>query len=70
MKQSGFDDMVLVPKITEQAIYENLKKRFLDNFIYTYIGPVLIAVNPYKELPYFTESEVEQYKGAVMILIY
>jgi len=32
----------------------------------TYIGPVLISVNPYKELPYFSEKEVERYKGAVM----
>jgi hypothetical protein len=26
---------------------------------------VLIALNPYKEMPYFTAAEVEQYKGAV-----
>jgi myosin-1 len=31
----------------------------------TYIGPVLIAVNPYKELPYFTDKEIDQYNGAV-----
>ena len=40
--------MVLIAKITEDAIAENLKKRLLDDLIYTYIGPVLIAVNPYK----------------------
>jgi myosin-1 len=33
----------------------------------TYIGPVLIAVNPYKQLPYFTETEIEQYRGATQI---
>ena len=48
MKQSGYDDMVLLSKITEDAIFDNLKKRFLDNYIYTYIGPVLISINPYK----------------------
>ena len=31
----------------------------------TYIGPVLISVNPFKQLPYFTEREVELYQGAV-----
>lgn len=31
----------------------------------TYIGPVLISVNPFKQLPYFTDREVELYQGAV-----
>ncbi len=30
----------------------------------TYIGPVLISVNPYKNMPYFTEKEIEMYQGA------
>lgn len=34
VKQSGVDDMVLLQKITEAAIVENLKKRFMDNCIY------------------------------------
>lgn len=34
VKQSGYDDMVLIPKITEQAIFDNLKKRLMDNYIY------------------------------------
>jgi myosin-1 len=34
VKQSGYDDMVLLPKINEQAIYDNLKKRLLDSYIY------------------------------------
>ena len=31
----------------------------------TYIGPVLISVNPFKQMPYFTEKEVDMYQGAV-----
>lgn len=30
----------------------------------TYIGPVLVSVNPFKQLPYFTDKEVEMYQGA------
>uniref|UniRef100_A0A4W5MK18 Myosin IF n=1 Tax=Hucho hucho TaxID=62062 RepID=A0A4W5MK18_9TELE len=43
VKQSGVDDMVLLSKISEDAIVENLKKRFMDDFIFTYIGSVLIS---------------------------
>lgn len=31
----------------------------------TYIGPVLISINPFKQMPYFGEKEVEIYQGAV-----
>lgn len=34
VKQSGYDDMVLLPKINEDTIFENLKKRLMDNYIY------------------------------------
>uniref|UniRef100_A0A8D3BH60 Osteoclast-stimulating factor 1 n=1 Tax=Scophthalmus maximus TaxID=52904 RepID=A0A8D3BH60_SCOMX len=64
VKQSGVDDMVLLSKITEDAIVENLKKRYMDDYIFTYIGPVLISVNPFKQMPYFTDREVELYQGA------
>uniref|UniRef100_A0A8C7N2R0 Osteoclast-stimulating factor 1 n=1 Tax=Oncorhynchus kisutch TaxID=8019 RepID=A0A8C7N2R0_ONCKI len=64
VKQSGVDDMVLLSKISEDAIVENLKKRFMDDFIFTYIGSVLISVNPFKQMPYFTDREIELYQGA------
>ena len=35
-------------QVSETAICENLKKRFMDDWIFTYIGPVLISVNPFK----------------------
>uniref|UniRef100_A0A8C6XXV4 Myosin IEb n=1 Tax=Naja naja TaxID=35670 RepID=A0A8C6XXV4_NAJNA len=63
VKQSGVDDMVLLPKIQEDAIVENLRKRFMDDYIFTYIGPVLISVNPFKQLPYFTDREIDMYQG-------
>lgn len=56
--------MVLLPRPTEESIVDNLKKRFLDDYIYTCIGPVLISVNPFKQLPYFGEKEIELYQGA------
>lgn len=34
VKVSGVDDMVLLPKITEDAIIENLRKRYMDDYIF------------------------------------
>nr|KAF6501500.1 myosin IE [Molossus molossus] len=56
--------MVLLSKITENAIVENLKKRYMDDYIFTYIGSVLISVNPFKQMPYFGDKEIEMYQGA------
>lgn len=39
----------------------------MDDLIFTYIGPVLISVNPFKQMSYFTDKEVEQYQGAVRL---
>uniref|UniRef100_A0A8C9U5Z3 Osteoclast-stimulating factor 1 n=1 Tax=Scleropages formosus TaxID=113540 RepID=A0A8C9U5Z3_SCLFO len=64
VKVSGVDDMVLLSKIHEDAVTDNLKKRYMDDYIFTYIGPVLISVNPFKQLPYFTDREVELYQLA------
>nr|XP_039262596.1 unconventional myosin-Ie-like isoform X1 [Styela clava] len=66
VKQSGVDDMVLLTKITDSAIVDNLKKRYMDDQIFTYIGPVLVSVNPFKQMPYFTDKEVELYQGAAL----
>eukprot|EP01137_Pigoraptor_chileana_P027899 Opistho-2@11102 len=64
IKSAGLEDMVLLTKVDEASIVDNLKKRLMEDLIYTYIGSVLIAVNPFKNLPYFTENEIEQYQGA------
>jgi len=61
--QQGVDDMVMLPKVGEDAIVENIKKRYEHNLIYTCIGPVLIAVNPYKNLGNSGKEFVAMYHG-------
>ncbi|XP_066593037.1 unconventional myosin-Ie-like [Prorops nasuta] len=65
VKVSGVDDMVLLPKINDDAITDNLRKRYMDDYIFTCIGPVLVSVNPFTQMPYFGEKDVETYQGAV-----
>jgi hypothetical protein len=40
----GCDDMVLLPKLSNKAIAQNLEVRHAKDLIYTYIGNVLISV--------------------------
>lgn len=53
----------MLPKVTEENLIENIKKRYMNDLIYTNIGPVLISVNPYKRLPIVDETWIKKYIG-------
>ncbi|XP_010900764.2 unconventional myosin-Ib isoform X2 [Esox lucius] len=59
----GVGDMVLLEPLNENSFIENLRKRFDHNEIYTYIGSVVISMNPYRSLPIFTPEKVEEYRN-------
>ncbi|KAJ1920248.1 class II myosin [Mycoemilia scoparia] len=62
-QQVGVSDMTLLSKITNEEINENLKKRHQNGNIYTYIGNVLISVNPFKDLGIYTNEILQSYRG-------
>jgi myosin-1 len=62
-KEVGVSDLTLLSKITEEAINDNLHKRFMNRTIYTYIGHVLISVNPFQDLGIYTKAIMDTYKG-------
>ncbi|RLN62196.1 hypothetical protein BBJ29_002345 [Phytophthora kernoviae] len=57
----GVDDLVLLPTVTETSILENLKIRHAADVIYSYIGHVLVVVNPYKWLDIYGEDSMRFY---------
>ncbi|XP_076602587.1 unconventional myosin-Ib isoform X2 [Chaetodon auriga] len=59
----GVGDMVLLEPLSEESFLENLKNRFDHNEIYTYIGSVVISMNPYRSLPIYTPDKVEEYRN-------
>ncbi|KHJ35989.1 putative p-loop containing nucleoside triphosphate hydrolase [Erysiphe necator] len=62
-KEVGVSDLTLISKVTNEAINDNLKQRFENNEIYTYIGHVLVSVNPFRDLGNYTEDVLNSYKG-------
>lgn len=52
--------MVLLHPLTNQSIVENLRLRHSNDIIYTYIGDVLVVVNPYKPIPLYTEDYIKR----------
>nr|XP_025971790.1 unconventional myosin-Ig isoform X1 [Dromaius novaehollandiae] len=59
----GKADFVLLDEVTMEHFMENLRLRFSQGRIYTYIGEVVVAVNPYRALPLYGPAAVERYRG-------
>ncbi|PFX32989.1 Unconventional myosin-Ic [Stylophora pistillata] len=60
----GVQDFVLLEDFkSEDAFLENLRKRYNSGLIYTYIGTVVVSVNPYKTLPIYNQDVIEKYRG-------
>ncbi|XP_077339685.1 unconventional myosin-Ia isoform X1 [Lithobates pipiens] len=62
----GVGDMILLNTLSEDSLLQNLKERFKNDEIYTYIGNVVISVNPYKQLTIYTPEKIEEYRNSVM----
>ncbi|NWY52503.1 MYO1A protein, partial [Chionis minor] len=54
-------DLVLLDPLTEESLLHTLQERFSRSDIYTYIGNVVISVNPYRSLPIYTPEKVQEY---------
>ena len=62
-KEEGRDnDLITLPHLHEPAILHSLSDRFFRGSIYTWTGPVLIAVNPFQRLPLYTNDILEAYR--------
>ena len=60
-KRPGLDDMTLLTKPTPQGIRDNLKERLEAECIYTYIGNVLVAANPFTWLQIYSSDDAKRY---------
>lgn len=55
------DNLINLPYLHEPAILYCLERRYNISDIYTYTGPILIAVNPFKRVPLYTNQILEMY---------
>ncbi|XP_053463151.1 myosin-14 isoform X1 [Nycticebus coucang] len=62
-KFSKAEDMAELTCLNEASVLHNLRERYYSGLIYTYSGLFCVVINPYKQLPIYTEAIVEMYRG-------
>ncbi|KAL5277342.1 MYO9B family protein [Megaselia abdita] len=58
-----YPDLCQLPDLNEQTLLENLKIRFDGGHIYTYVGSILIACNPFKFYAIYNPKYVRLYQN-------
>ena len=48
--EKGIADMVEIDELNHATLLFNLFRRYSNNEIYTYVGPILLAMNPFKDM--------------------
>lgn len=61
-----YPDLCMLPELTEKTLLDNLRDRFNAGNIYTYIGPILVAVNPYTLHPIYNPKYVKLYQNCYL----
>uniref|UniRef100_A0A8C2YKT7 Unconventional myosin-XV n=1 Tax=Chinchilla lanigera TaxID=34839 RepID=A0A8C2YKT7_CHILA len=66
-REDGVEDMTQLEDLQETTVLSNLKTRFERNLIYTYIGSILVSVNPYQMFGIYGPEQVQQYSGRALV---
>uniref|UniRef100_A0A673KQ68 Unconventional myosin-XVI-like n=1 Tax=Sinocyclocheilus rhinocerous TaxID=307959 RepID=A0A673KQ68_9TELE len=55
------DDLASLSELTDSSLLYEMQKRFANDQIYTYIGHILLLINPYKDLPIYSNLVSQLY---------
>lgn len=64
--QNGVEDMVSLSDLNEASVLWNLRIRYDNHHIYTYVGSVLVAVNPLRMFDIYGLDHVNKYDGQIL----
>jgi myosin heavy subunit len=64
-EENGVEDILKLKDFSEMSLTNALRVRYQRDEIYTFAGPILISINPYKEIPglYATDTMLQYHGG-------
>jgi myosin heavy subunit len=59
--------MVDIDELNHATLLQNLEARYNRDEIYTYVGPIILAMNPFKNLndKLYSDEEMSKYKKII-----
>ncbi|XP_053322761.1 myosin-IIIa [Spea bombifrons] len=61
--QNDVDDLATLEVLDENSVTDQLQKRYNRDQIYTYVGDILVAVNPFRSLDIYSSQYSQLYLG-------
>lgn len=61
------DNLVDLDELSEGAILHHVRKRYFRKMIYTLVGPILVAVNPFERLPIYESGDIRKAQAHVSV---
>mgnify|MGYP002385909301 CR=1 FL=1 len=55
------DNLIWLDELSEEVIQDQIKQRYNEKKIYTYVGNILVSVNPYQKFPQYGEEVMKNY---------
>ncbi|XP_009603975.1 myosin-2-like isoform X2 [Nicotiana tomentosiformis] len=62
----GVDDLMQLSYLNEPSVLHNLQHRYAQDIIYSKAGPVLIAINPFKDIQLYGDEFVTAYRQKLL----
>ncbi|GAB2230708.1 hypothetical protein Droror1_Dr00014991 [Drosera rotundifolia] len=63
----GVDDLIQLSYLNEPSVLHNLQYRYSHNMIYSKAGPVLIAINPFKDMQIYGNHYFTAYRQNLVV---
>mmetsp|Transcript_1384 Transcript_1384/g.1840 ORF Transcript_1384/g.1840 Transcript_1384/m.1840 type:complete len:1250 (-) Transcript_1384:96-3845(-) len=57
------EDLLNLSDYSEESLVYSLRERYYRDDFYSYAGPILVSINPYKWCDIYSESHMARYKG-------
>ena len=64
--QNGVEDMITLADLNEASVLWNLRIRYDNHNIYSFIGNLLVAVNPWRMFDIYGLDNVNKYDGQIL----
>ncbi|XP_010268832.1 PREDICTED: myosin-2 [Nelumbo nucifera] len=62
----GVDDLIQLSYLNEPSVLHNLQYRYSRDMVYSKAGPVLVAINPFKDVQLYGNEFITGYRDKVM----